>query len=82
MKAYRYFAWRVLPTLVLLLGIGGSGWLWWQYPAHITIYLILALLIIWVRNWVLRAQYTATKQASPSVGLALPATHNPGPSTP
>ena len=66
-EAYRYFAWRVLPTLVLLLCIGGFGWLCWQYPRHIIVYTILIFLVIMGRNWVLRAQYTATKQTSHSM---------------
>ena len=81
-KAYRYFAWRILPTLVLLLGIGTAGWLWWQYPGHITLYMSLTLLVIWVRNWVLRAQYTATKQTSRSADPSFLTTRNPDTSAP
>jgi len=64
-KAYRYFAWRVLPTIFLVACAGIIVWLWWTYPGYVTIYAILIVLAVAVRNWVFRAQYTAKKKTSP-----------------
>ena len=64
-KAYQYFAWRVLPTLFLVVSVVVVAWLWREYPGYVTMYAILVLLAILVRNWVFRAlyraQYTAKK---------------------
>jgi hypothetical protein len=62
-KVYRYFAWRVLPTIVLLICTGIVAWLWWRYPSYVTIYVILVLFAIVVRSWVFRGQYTAKKMS-------------------
>jgi hypothetical protein len=65
-KAYQRFAWRVLPTIALLACAGIIIWLWWEYPGYMTIYAILIVLAVAVRNWVFRAQYTAKKKTSGS----------------
>ena len=65
-KAYRYFAWRVLPTIFLVVCAGIVAWVWWRCPGYVTIYAILILLAVVVRSWVFRAQYTAKKTTSRS----------------
>jgi hypothetical protein len=60
-KGYRYFAWGVLPTIFLVVSAGIIAWLWWDYRGYVTMYAILVLLAVVVRNWVFRAQYTAKK---------------------
>jgi hypothetical protein len=67
-KAYRYFAWRVLPTIFLGVSAGIVAWLWWGYPRYVTIYAILILLAVVGRNWVFRAQYLAKRKTSRSAG--------------
>jgi hypothetical protein len=65
-KAYRYFAWWVLPTIFLLAVAGIIIWLWWEYResrGYVTIYAILAVFAIAVRSWIFRAQYTAKKRS-------------------
>jgi hypothetical protein len=61
-KAYRYFAWRVLPTIFLVVFAFIVAWVSWRYPRYVTIYAILILLAVVVRRWVSRAQYTASKR--------------------
>jgi hypothetical protein len=63
-KAYRYFAWRVLPTLFLILCVGVYIWLLFQsrYSSYVIGYSILFLLALGMRNWIFRAQYTAKQQ--------------------
>ena len=68
LKAYRYFAWRVLPTLFLAACAGMYFWLWWWYPGYTAVYSILCLLAIGIRSWVFRAQYTARKQTHSASG--------------
>lgn len=63
-KAYRYFAWRVLPTIVLAVCAGMVVWLWWKYFSYVTIYALLLLLAVGTRSWVFRAQYTAGTRTS------------------
>jgi Uncharacterized alpha/beta hydrolase domain (DUF2235) len=65
-KAYRYFAWRVLPTIFLVACAGIVAWLWWTDPGDVTIYAILILLAVAVRSWVFRGQYTTRKKTAHS----------------
>ena len=67
-KGYRYFAWRVLPTVVLALCAGLIAWAWFQYPAYVTLYATLLVLAIIARNWVFRAQYVSRGEPSRPVG--------------
>jgi len=73
-KAYRYFAWRVLPTIFLVVSAGLVAWLWWKYPGYMTIYAMLILLAVVARNWVFRSQYMAKKRRlTPPEGAPSPA---------
>jgi hypothetical protein len=67
-KAYQYFAWRVLPTIVLAVCAGILIWVWWSYAAYVTIYAILILLAVGVRSWVTRAQYIYKARRKTSAG--------------
>jgi hypothetical protein len=55
-KAYRYFAWRVLPMISLLVCASILVWVSWSYTAYVTIYAILIVLVV-VARWVTRAQH-------------------------
>jgi Uncharacterized alpha/beta hydrolase domain (DUF2235) len=61
--AYRYFAWRALPTICLAACAGLAAWLCWNSKC-VTIYGALLMLGVAVRNWVFRAQYWAGKRRS------------------
>jgi Uncharacterized alpha/beta hydrolase domain (DUF2235) len=61
-QAYRYFAWRVLPTICLAVCAGLVAWLCWKYPINVSIYATLLVLVVVVRSWVFRAQYIAGKR--------------------
>jgi hypothetical protein len=65
-KTYRYFAWRVLPTILFALCLAIVAVLWWYYPENVTTYTLLLLLAVVVRNWVFRAQYTAGRKPNGS----------------
>jgi Uncharacterized alpha/beta hydrolase domain (DUF2235) len=67
-KAYRYFAWRVLPTIFMVVFAGIVAWVWWRYPRYVTIYAILILVVVGVRSWVTRAQYIYKARRKTSAG--------------
>ena len=67
--AYRIFAWRVLPTVLLLACGAILVWLAYKFPANAALYAGLTLVAISVRNWIFRAQYTARKQRNGSAPL-------------
>jgi hypothetical protein len=56
-KAYRYFAWRVLPAISLLVCAFILFLVSWSYTAYVTIYAILIVLVVVARSWVTRAQH-------------------------
>src|SRR5262249_40835835 len=73
-RAYRFFAWRVLPTLALIACVLLVLWLLRKQPAYTVFYGTLILLALFLRSWVFRGLYKATdrnKQAqAKSLGAA------------
>jgi hypothetical protein len=66
-KAYRYFAWWVLPTLFLLVCAGAIIWLLWdnrEYRGYATAYAILIVVAVALRSWISRAPYLAKEKPS------------------
>jgi hypothetical protein len=59
--AYRYFAWRALPTICLAACAGLAAWLCWNSTC-VAVYGALLMLAVAVRNWVFRAQYWTGKR--------------------
>jgi hypothetical protein len=69
-KAYRYFAWRVLPTILLAVCAGILVWasVWWENRGYVWIYAILILLVVGVHSWITRAQYIYKARRKTSAG--------------
>jgi hypothetical protein len=68
-RCYRIFAWRVLPTLVLLACAGLLAWfVGWRFKEYdyIAIYGIVILLAVLLRNWAFRGHYMARKTSRPA----------------
>jgi hypothetical protein len=59
--AYRYFAWRALPTICLAACAALAAWLCWNCT-YVAVYGALLMLAVAVRNWVFRAQYWTGKR--------------------
>ena len=58
-EGYRYFAWRVLPTICLASCAVLAVWVCWNYFVYVLIYATLLTLAVGLRSWVCRAQYWA-----------------------
>jgi hypothetical protein len=78
-KAYRQFAWRVLPTIFLVVCAGIAAWLCWEYPVCVMI--IAVLFAFSTRNrFLFRAQSWVGKRKSLSSESHGDITHRLGPS--
>src|SRR5262249_50106452 len=69
-EAYRYFAWRVLPTVLLpvcaLILVWAS--VCWRYRSYVWIYAILIVIAVVVHYWVNRGQYIYKPRRKTSAG--------------
>jgi uncharacterized protein (DUF2235 family) len=61
-KLYRFFAWRVLPTVVLVACVPVIAWLYWTYQKHVIVYGLLLLFAIPMRTWIFRGLYKAKRR--------------------